>query len=35
MQERYLYRANTENYVKTCEFEVVGNVFDNHKLLEV
>ena len=25
----------TEEYVKTCEFEVVGNVFDNPELLEV
>lgn len=25
----------TENYVKWCEFEVVGNVFDNPELLEV
>lgn len=25
----------TEEYVKTCEFEVVGNVFDQPELLEV
>lgn len=25
----------TEEYAKTCEFEVVGNVFDNLELLEV
>nr|DAQ06921.1 MAG TPA: YopX protein [Caudoviricetes sp.] len=25
----------TEEYVKTCEFEVVGNVFDNLELMEV
>ena len=25
----------TEEYVKICEFEVVGNVFDNPELLEV
>ena len=25
----------TEEYVKTCEFEVVGNVFDNPELMEV
>lgn len=25
----------TEEYVKICEFEVIGNVFDNPELLEV
>lgn len=25
----------TEGYVKTCEFEVIGNIFDNPELLEV
>lgn len=25
----------TEEYVKTCEFEVIGNIFDNPELLEV
>lgn len=25
----------TEEYVKTCEFEVIGSVFDNPELLEV
>ena len=24
----------TDVYIETCEFEVIGNIFDNHELLE-